>query len=78
MPAASATKEDEGTVREGDRRRNDGVQWTEAVMFVPYTPGGELCRRLQKADNILSKEMGTGRVSFLEDKGRTLASLLVD
>ena len=53
-------------------------QPTEAVMFVPYTPGGELAKALQEADDSLTKRFGCGRVRMVEETGRTLISLLQD
>ena len=48
----------------------------ETIMFVPHTPGGELVRRLQEADDKYSKDKGIGRVKFVERGGTTLKQVL--
>ena len=45
------------------------------VMFVPQTPGGELCKRLQRAEERISKLTGE-KVRMVERAGTTVRQLL--
>ena len=58
-------------------RRVEGAEAEiETVMFVPHTPGGELARLLQEADDLFIKGKGIGRVRMVERGGTTLKDIL--
>ena len=44
-------------------------------MFVPYTPGGELARRLKEVENNLGRQTGV-RIKIVEKVGTKLVDLL--
>ena len=46
-----------------------------SVMFVPYTPGGELARRLREVESKLGKQTGV-RIKVVEKVGNKLVDLL--
>ena len=48
----------------------------ETVMFVPHTPGGELAKRLQEAEDRFVKNRSGGRVKFVERGGSALRDVL--
>ena len=48
----------------------------EAVLFVPATPGGELAREVQEADDRLREDTKERRVKVVERGGETLREKL--
>lgn len=50
----------------------------EAFMFVPMTPGGQLAKSIQEADNRFTLAMGKPRIRVMEESGRSLAAILGD
>ena len=48
---------------------------TVSVMFVPYTKGGELARRLRAAEEDLQKQTGV-KIKIVERSGRKLVDIL--
>ena len=49
---------------------------TEAIMFVPSTPGSKLCRLLQEAEDRFSKLARLPRVKMVERGGKQLSAIL--
>ena len=49
--------------------RENKVTVIEAVAFIPFTPGSELRRRLQEADDLLTQSIGRPRMRFVERGG---------
>ena len=52
------------------------TQEIETVMFVPQTPGGELAKLLQEADDKFTAGKGVGKIKMIERGGSTLKQLL--
>ena len=52
------------------------VKTVDTVMFVPHTPGGELAKRLQEAEDRFVKNRSGGRVKFVERGGSALRDVL--
>ena len=46
------------------------------MVFIPYTPGGELRKKLQEEDDNLTSMLGMKRVRFVERGGIGIAALL--
>ena len=59
-------------VEEPEEQKKDK---TVSVMFVPYTKGGELARRLRLAEEDLMKQTGV-KIKIVERTGRRIVDLL--
>ena len=55
--------------------KDDSVDKTKCVMFVPFTRGSELAKRLRKAEEQLAEMTGT-KVKIVERAGTSLADTL--
>ena len=63
--------------KEGEKEKREGSDVeVEAVMFVPATPGGELTRLLQEADDRAREGTRQGKVKFVERGGGTVKDML--
>ena len=51
------------------RDMSDVEKEVEAVMFVPATPGGELAKQIQEADDKMREGSGDRRVKVVERGG---------
>ena len=49
--------------------KENKVTVIEAVAFIPFTPGSELRRRLQEADDLLTQSVDRPRMRFVEKGG---------
>ena len=63
-------KEEEKTKEKKEQRE------IETVIFIPYTPGGGLRKKLQEEDDLLTEMLGMKRVRFVEQGGICIAALL--
>ena len=68
------------SVRKLNRRRMPSkrtqVKTVDTVMFVPHTPGGDLAKKLQEAEDRFVKNRSGGRVKFVERGGFSLRDVL--
>ena len=58
------------------RRIQRPPQFTESVMFVPYTPGGTLKREIQELDRKLNVRKHSGKTKIVEKLGRGVGNML--
>ena len=49
---------------------------TEAIIFIPATPNGELCKLLQNVDDAFSKLNDIPRIRYIEQGGTKLENIL--
>ena len=69
-------KDDRRGRRKGEETSEDQKKdSTVSVMFVPYTKGGELARRLREAEEELMKQTGV-KIKIVERTGRKIVDLL--
>ena len=64
-----------GKGRSGKKVAEENTE-IESIMFVPHTPGGELARILQEADDKFRKGKGLGKIKMVERGGTTLKQIL--
>ena len=69
-------KRDERDEAKEVKKEEEWEKEPEAVIFIAYTPNGELRKRLQREEDGLAKTLGTRRVKFVERGGKSLQSLL--
>ena len=62
----------EGTPTGSHQGRVHNYETVESIIFVPNTPRGELVKRLQKAEDSISKLQDTPRWKFVETGGNNL------
>ena len=63
--------------RKGDRKKGKAEESDiEAVLFVPYTPEGELAKRLQEEDDRFRKGTNLRRIKVVERGGITIKDVL--
>ena len=66
--------------REREREKEDGesrmIKNIETVVFVPSTPGSQLKKSLQEADNVICQTVNSPSVRFVETGGPTIMELV--
>ena len=55
--------------KQNSRKDKKDDREIETIMFIPHTPGGELAKLIQEADDEFSRGRGIGRVKIIERGG---------